>query len=157
MSRYSFGYPRRRSTSRTRQHIGCIVLAVAGIGLGIGGSMVWPWGWAHPPGSLEAPQEPAPGMLLMSADMIDAATVPAASVRHFGPPAQATGTAVFIRGAQHGHRRVYVECHPDGMLLIEGDKPATWKPNGNGIADLVAQALCHEHPLLRQHQLEQTT
>ncbi len=74
MNRYAYGYPRRR-TSRTRQHIGCIVLAVAGIGIGIGGSVLWPWGFAHPPHSLDVEQEPAPGVLLLSGE--DAAVVQA--------------------------------------------------------------------------------
>lgn len=146
MNRYAYGYPRRRSTSR--QHLVCIVLAVAGVAIGIGGSVLWPWGFAPAPHALE-PQLPAPGVLMMSADMIDAATVPEASVRHFGPPAQASGTAVFIRGARHGNKRVYVDC-TGALLMIEGDKPASWQPSGGNISDMIGQALCAGHPLLRE-------
>lgn len=142
------GYYRRSARRPAQRYLGCIVLAVAGIGAGIGGSVLWPWGFAPAPHALE-PQLPAPGVLMMSADMIDAATVPEASVRHFGPPAQASGTAVFIRGARHGSKRVYVDC-TGALLMIEGDKAASWQPSGGSISDLIGQALCAGHPLLRE-------
>ncbi len=50
----------RRKTPVLRYAL-CAAIGAAAIGAGIGISAVWPWGFAHPPGSLDEPQAPAPG------------------------------------------------------------------------------------------------
>lgn len=133
----------------------CAAGAVAGIGLGIVGSMAWPWGFARPPHSLPE-LVPQPGAMLQTSDAADMATV-REPVRHFGPPAMGEGLVLFVRGERIGQRSALVQCHAGGFVWLAGEAPARWSADGTGITDLVAQALCHSHPLLRQHQLEQTT
>jgi hypothetical protein len=125
----------------------CTAGCVAGIGLGIGGSMLAPWGWAHPPHSLDVEQEPAPGVLLLSGE--DAAVVQADTLRHHGPPPMAAGSVLFIRGSRHGRMALRVVCISGGVLQIGAEPAITWTPTGTSIGDLIGVAACAEHHLLR--------
>jgi hypothetical protein len=134
----------------------CTAGAVAGIAIGIGVSMLKPWGFAPAPGSLPE-LVPQPGMMLQTIGASDMASISADTVRHFGPPAMAEAMALFVRGERNGQRSVLVQCHEGGFVWLAGEAPARWSSKRQGIADLIAQAACYGHPLLRQHQLEQTT
>ncbi len=77
-------------------------------------------------------------------------------MQHVGP--LAAGVALFVRGPRAGRKAVYAQCDGMQMLFITGEPAATWRRGGSGITDFIGMALCHAHPLLRQHQpLEQTT
>jgi hypothetical protein len=133
--------------SRIHERIVCAGIAVLGVGIGIAGSAIQPWGFANAPGSLP-PLVPQPGVMLSDSGDVNIGIVQQ-GVTHSGPPATADGMVHFIRG-RSGLKRAWAACD-DGVVLIEGEAATTWKPDGDGIADLVARALCHSHPLLQSH------
>ena len=140
-------YYRRGGRRPVRRYFACIGVAVLGIGAGIAGSVLWPWGFAPAPHSLEVAQEPMPGLLLMSGE--DAAVVQADTLRHHGPPPMAAGSVLFIRGSRHGRMALRVVCINGGVLQIGAEPAIAWKRTGTSISDLIGAAASVEHHLLR--------
>lgn len=104
-----------------------------------------PWGVAQP---VPIPQpRPAPGVLLLSADDRDAGVLVAESVRIVGP--LALGRVRIVRGDRIGLHPLAVECTPAGGDAQLGDHAMRWRPGGRDLADLLGQAACLGHPLMR--------
>lgn len=137
---------RSRRRFALRPWVAHALMAAAGVGLGVGGSVIWPWGFAPAPGTLELVQRPAPGRVLVGDDG-DAAMVMTDTVHRFGPPPMAAGIVAFVRGRRHGRHATLVECYSGGRIQIGTTPATTWRSDGAGVADLAALALCADHPL----------
>lgn len=127
------------------------LMAAAGVGLGVGGSVIWPWGFAPAPGTLEVAQRVAPGLVLTTDDRASSVLVLPDSVRLVGPPPAAAGAAVVVRGPHAGRRAFYALCAPPRSIQLDGMPATAWRPAGRDLADLIGRAACDGHPMTTDH------